>query len=143
MNFVLHVHLYSCHHPSTRSDGRVRLSCRLAAPPHPAGSPEQGDLRPVPVPDLPSLRPALAGVGRSGLLCDRLGHLHRRDEAHLLCARRGDHAAHHPAGKLQRKTCLCLFLSPGFGLLLLSALSALECFVADIKSCCRGHTSPL
>lgn len=111
-----------------RSEHCVRPSCRLAAPSHPARSPEQGDVRPVPVPDLPPLRPALAGVRRGGLLRHRLGHFHRRDEAHFLCPRRRDHPAHRPAWKLQRKTSdimrlflLCLFCT----FLLVSNRSAL------------------
>lgn len=59
---------------------------------------------PVSVPDIPPLRPALTGVRRGWLLRHCLGHFHRRDEAHFLRPRRGDHPAHCPAWKLQRKT---------------------------------------
>lgn len=79
-------------------------SCRLAAPSYPARPPEQGDVRPVSVPDLPSLWPALACVRRSGLLRHRLGHFHWRDEAHFLRPWRRDHPTHRPTWKLQCKS---------------------------------------
>lgn len=81
----------------------VLLSLRLASSSHIAWSSEQGDMCPVSVPDLPPVWPALPGVWRSRLLCYCLGHFHWRDEAHLLCPWRGDHSAHHPTWKLQRK----------------------------------------
>lgn len=79
-------------------------SCRLAAPSYPARPPEQGDVRPVSVPDLPSLWPALACVRRSGLLRHCLGHFHWRDEAHFLRPWRRDHPTHRPTWKLQCKS---------------------------------------
>lgn len=58
----------------------------------------------VPPPGVPTLRPALPGVRRRGFLGHRVGHLHRRDETHLLRARRRNHAAPGSSRELQRES---------------------------------------
>lgn len=97
-------------------------SFRLAASSDPARSPEQGDVCPLSIPNLPTLRSALAGVWRGGLLCHCLGHFHWRDEAHFLCPWRRNHTAYCSTWKLQCKLShiMHLFLLTTFCLCSLS-----------------------
>lgn len=118
----------------------LSLSCRLAAPPDPAGSPEQGDVPPVPLPGFPALRPALSGVRGRGLLGHRLGHLHRGDEAHFLRPRRRDHAAHRPARELQRKTSGLVRAQVGPHAVLGSALTS--CCASPRRRECSTASAP-